>query len=887
MGNRSVIIIEARDLAMQKLTALERQMGRMGGVLVGTAQEIQQFNRNAQDTSRTVESATVPTSRWGQALGGVSTALLGMAAAYMSVKGLRMAHDLALMGAQAEMTERSFKRMVASVGLTSDVLNEMKAAAGGTIPELRLMQALNTSLIGVSADFGSEMAKAYPQLIQMARAANIANPALGDVSFMLRSLSIGLKRMSPLIIDNLGIQMKLTEGNERATEMYGKAADALTVEEKQMGLLNLTLERGARLVDQVGVSNENAAIKAQALGAAFADTRVEIGKSLSFLLGYQSVLTKVVRAVGEQAERMNEADKIARQFGQALQEARKAGEITQLEFTGLASASAALQLSMVVGRIGADQYEKALVDLAEGMDSSILKSAQLGIATQEYRRQTDLASAGLNELTVHLGAYNNAAAAAADTSLGFEQTLEQLIGTKQVSANQADLLRAAMERLKAEHKAGTLSTSQFGVEVDNLTKLLPQVEHPALLNAKAILKMGDASSKAAQGVGDLTPGMVALTNAFGANLIVTKEVVEYLSEVEKATASISKSITSRATSIAKSYLDMVPAAELQQKLNNIATWGQENANKLRQIGEIEKEAAIQRTIEEELGIYGVRRTALDQRKQLMEDEARIRKQTHEKMMGGILGLMVPTMPEDVWMQALPREDTWDEWARRAASVAAEGASSEWYSQMLAKFPSFGKILEETGDPKVAAATWIKGFYAGMDPSALDLDDIAQQYIDIIEASERWNKIANVIADKVRAKGYDPSEAAIAALAVGDMTTAADLINEEAMKAEMDAIGTNVGISLGETFGEELTTPNYVSDMLAALNTQFDEQKDEWDGLGLRMGETLSAGMLKAMTSATSMGRLVASLAPEILRYLGETGWGRCEVQRAQAGGRGF
>ena len=273
-GSRAVIVIDARDNASIAFNQVQQAIKRTGTV-----------------TQQTSQQAGLLSGAFGK-LTGVVTGFIG---AYAGMRGLQMVQGLAMLGAQAEITEQSFRRMIASVGINADILDKMKAAAAGTVPEMQLMQALNTSLIGTTQHFGQMMANAYPQLIQIARAASIANPSLGDMNYMIRSLSIGLKRMSPLILDNLGLQLKLGDANKAYAAQLGKTTDALTTEEKQIALLNATMEAGDRLVNQVGVSTDNAITKTQTLTAAMSDLNVEIGRNITFLLDYHGILAQTAQ----------------------------------------------------------------------------------------------------------------------------------------------------------------------------------------------------------------------------------------------------------------------------------------------------------------------------------------------------------------------------------------------------------------------------------------------------------------------------------------------------------------------------------------------------------------------------------------------------------------
>jgi hypothetical protein len=75
---------------------------------------------------------------------------------------------------------------------------------------------------------------------------------------MYESIALGIKRASPMILDNLGLTIKIGDANETMAEQLGKSVEELTAEEKQMALLNATLEAGDKLIAQVGGTTESA-----------------------------------------------------------------------------------------------------------------------------------------------------------------------------------------------------------------------------------------------------------------------------------------------------------------------------------------------------------------------------------------------------------------------------------------------------------------------------------------------------------------------------------------------------------------------------------------------------------------------------------------------------
>lgn len=158
------------------------------------------------------------------------------------------------LGAESLTTKASFDTLMRSVGAAPGLLDSMKASAGGTITELQLMQSANTALAGTSGQLSTELAGAIPRLIEAGRAAALLNPAMGDAAFMTQSLITGIKRGSPMLIDNTGITLKLGEATEAYAKSVGKSVAELTAQERSIAILRATLEGSDTLITQVGGS---------------------------------------------------------------------------------------------------------------------------------------------------------------------------------------------------------------------------------------------------------------------------------------------------------------------------------------------------------------------------------------------------------------------------------------------------------------------------------------------------------------------------------------------------------------------------------------------------------------------------------------------------------
>jgi len=205
-------------------------------------------------------------------LGKMTVGIVAAGAAF--VKYLQFAK----MGAQARETENSFKRLSEEMGLNIGYMQRLRDASRGTIDDLSLMSGVSTLVAGASKEFGTQLANAYPQLIEYAKAASKLNPHLGDTTYMLESIATGLKRGSPMILDNLGLVVKVGEANENWAKQIGKSVSAMTAEDKSMALLNATMSAGDRLVEQVGGSTESATDAFEQLEAAAKNLKMELAR---------------------------------------------------------------------------------------------------------------------------------------------------------------------------------------------------------------------------------------------------------------------------------------------------------------------------------------------------------------------------------------------------------------------------------------------------------------------------------------------------------------------------------------------------------------------------------------------------------------------------------
>lgn len=233
-----------------------------------------------------------------KSIGGVAfkAVAVGAAAATAAIVAFTAAISaLAARGATYRGLAVAFDNITASVGLlSSELLTNLRQAAGGMVSDIDLLRTANLALAGATGEAGKEIGENLPRLMEIAR---VQARATGQpLDYLFQSLVTGLKRSSPLLIDNTGLVLKVGEANRRYAEKVGKTVDALTSQEKQIALLQATLEAGQHAIDALGNSNETAAEKMARAGATI--TNIFDTLSIAIQPAFEAVLDLINQVLG-------------------------------------------------------------------------------------------------------------------------------------------------------------------------------------------------------------------------------------------------------------------------------------------------------------------------------------------------------------------------------------------------------------------------------------------------------------------------------------------------------------------------------------------------------------------------------------------------------------
>jgi hypothetical protein len=228
----------------------------------------------------------------GSALGGLGkAALMGGAVVGAAVGGIGLGMaKLAMDAAPLEGIQNAFAGIAESSGSSmATMLAALQKGSLGMVTQKDLMMTYNSAAQLVGTTFANQLPDAMGYLSKVSAATG------QDMGFMLDSLVKGVGRLSPMILDNLGIQVALSEATDRASEMFGVEASALDKTQTQAGMMNVVLEKLAANTAAMPDILGSAAQQQAKLSATFKDAKDQIG--LALLPVWNKLLSGVMKGI--------------------------------------------------------------------------------------------------------------------------------------------------------------------------------------------------------------------------------------------------------------------------------------------------------------------------------------------------------------------------------------------------------------------------------------------------------------------------------------------------------------------------------------------------------------------------------------------------------------
>lgn len=379
------------------------------------------------------DKASGPIKQLDNTLSGLNKGLGGIvkgagiaAAALGALRAASEAFDLGRAAAGSIRLAEAFDDLATSSGESSQrMLAAMRAASRGTISDTDLIASANRAMllgVGKSAD---DMTKLLEVAGARAKAMGLTTAqAFSDIV-------TGIGRMSPLILDNLGITIDAARANEEYATKLGRTATSLSDAEKKQALLNAVVAQSAGLIADNATKGDDLASKFERMDAALANAKDALG---ALFAPAAAVVAENIARAAEAAVGMLQAPTLTENHAKALQDASAEVELYRLRVfmleRQLEEASDATRPAIV-----------AQLDLAQ---SSL-------DAAEAYQRQVqEIISAhseytGAAQATRDLAAAHDEAAAAAqrqadaEAILKAQTALDAVIGSASRSARGAFL----------------------------------------------------------------------------------------------------------------------------------------------------------------------------------------------------------------------------------------------------------------------------------------------------------------------------------------------------------------------------------------------------------------------------------------------------------------
>ncbi len=422
---RLKIIVEAQDKASQALRGVERQADSLmqGMRLLQNVMTFSLAGIGIRELGRfTVEMARLgaETERLGNAFAGLSEQRLGTAAL--------------------------------------DSLTQLREASRGAISDYDLMLSANKAMMLGVTDSAETMSRILEVSIERGRAMGIgAQQAFNDIV-------TGIGRMSPLILDNLGIVVGGEAAFARYAETLGKTADELTDVEKKQMLVNKVLAEAGEGAVPDAMAGEGAVPDAMA-GFEALDAQIENLKR-SWAALFTDAFAPGAAAAADWLNVLNQGMNVLKPYTQALQDLK--AHMPAGEYQELRKRVYQVNRAYKSGQLSLEEFDDALANLIPGVRDSFTDLMNMATAEEQVALKAYLAADGIRTLTA-------AEAARSGMGVGMDPWLQRRgvdpdagrgVSVAEVIARDAEALRenerAAEEAARA---MDAVVDAQFGYQL--------------------------------------------------------------------------------------------------------------------------------------------------------------------------------------------------------------------------------------------------------------------------------------------------------------------------------------------------------------------------------------------------------------------------------------
>lgn len=387
-------------------------------VIRTVAADVQGLETSAKDAGggvagmgKDMEGAELSAKDLGIAIGIVTTAVGALVGTY----------ELGQLGAQNTRLIESGRNLARSYGDSLDIIvSKVRSASLGTVSDMSIIESSNKAMmLGVSGS--------AEQLASLMEIAALRGRAMGiSTTQAFDDMVRGIGRLSPQILDNLGIVVDSAGTYQKYAEALGKSSSELTRNEKIQAMLNSVLEEGNRLLDDAGGLVDDNASKYERLEARIENYKntlaiavdEAINPSIEAFLNYADAMDRASEATGMTDQRSRiYLGAMELEMEQLREQEARIRTASAARWDGLASMYAAqtatehlagstetlteVHASAVKGAIQVqesyDKYAEKITDLQQDHDSLILKKEELILKYGEESSQVQSVNEKLAE----------------------------------------------------------------------------------------------------------------------------------------------------------------------------------------------------------------------------------------------------------------------------------------------------------------------------------------------------------------------------------------------------------------------------------------------------------------------------------------------------------
>ena len=472
---------------IEKMEALNRAAAAAGQPLQTIPEA---FRRIHTETARLPDQL----SRVDRVMGALKSTFAQFTAAALAASAIQKATaavgEFVATGAKLPGMEASFNRLATSVGQDSQsMLASMQTATRGLVSNFDLMASANKAmLLGLPVS--------TKEMSELAKTATVLGKAMGqDATKSLDDLITALGRSSPLILDNLGLTVKVGEANEKYAAKLGKTVEQLTDAEKKTAFYQAAMEAARAKTTELGEQSRTLGEIAQSVWVSIGNEVSSTTATINQGVGAQiSSLQNLIRTSLEYLNLRRRHDAAAAESTEQEAQWTEGLKVSRLELVatafGLGSYVNSLEAHAQAAKLSADAQQAFNAALAAAKKAAPSLPTQPGIAPVGGSRelaQFEAIAAAVDAVTAaqkrEIQALKEQGATTdfISAKLGIHTDVLEMLERRQQAATKATSAHEAAERKAAEeYKRSVAALDKYAKLLDTTDSLLTKASRSAI-----------------------------------------------------------------------------------------------------------------------------------------------------------------------------------------------------------------------------------------------------------------------------------------------------------------------------------------------------------------------------------------------------------------------